>query len=179
MSINLRQHKINSIIRNESKFGYSISPIQYKMMKFYKDNRRCVINAPRQSGKSTFLIMQALLSNNDTIIIHDTLNMAKLNKTEMHNFCLINNIQHKVFSTHILLEKTNTIVKFITKNEAISNLYGYSGNVFIDEYQFIDINKFNLSKIDYCIMIGTHKLNEYEFEPDGNGLFAGLNITEG
>jgi len=179
MSINLRKSNRTKREKEMRRYGNSISTHQQAMMNFYKENRRCVINAPRQSGKSTFLIMQAILSNDDTIMIAKTKPMVEFNKTLMHDFCCKHNIDHQVRRDRIVLTKTNTEVRFASPSRFNDLVRGFYGNVFIDEYQFIDINELNLIDISHCIMIGTHTLNEFDFNPIGAGLFAGLNITQG
>jgi len=185
MSLNLRSiggvNLISPIVYSNDRL--EISALQDYMLKFSNENARCVINASRRVGKSTFLIMSALLSSNTKISIICGSNMdqkksfvslfIKFLKNADIDFNFVSGIYYdhiSIDNKHILIYDENGYIDKYTRNE---------DELYIDEYDGVNFRNIpylkNKTKI---IAIGTKSPVAADYTEDEVGLFAGLNVTE-
>ena len=163
----------------------TMSGIQMKMNTFATENPRVAITSPRESGKSIFLIQQAILSDKSSIILTANANMNRYIFNQMLNFCKVNNIKYvktksgKKISILNSLGRPIKTVYFTTVQTFNNNdiLYDKHHGLYIDEFYMMDLATLPLKDFNKCVMIGTpvntHKL---DYTEDQIGLFAGLNI---
>jgi len=151
-----------------------MSSIQLKMLNFIKNNPRSIITAPRQIGKTLFLIMAAAVSNNNVCIIslHNNINKFIF---EMAKKCYSDNNIEFTFNTNakIIMIDDKKIV-FKSRYNDLSNYDNY--DIYVDEcYMFPDLGKLPIKDADTCVMVGTPNSNNFNY--NNIGLFAGLNIN--
>jgi len=162
----------------------AVHALQQRMMEFYRDNTRCVINAPRRSGKSMLLIMQAILSNTDVIIITNKRMTSETLTRMMTDFCDTNNIEYDSQSWRnnvtggISVEFRNILIT--EHNRDIESLIRGSTNaaVFIDEYDYIPLAQLPIREVTNVLLIGTPTGRSATITEGQIGLFAGLNIND-
>jgi len=162
----------------------SISGIQRKMMTFHRENPRCVINAPRQIGKTTFILMDALLSDTKaSIIVGKDASSTKY----MHQMFLqlldSNNLDYKKlvvdrYEMGKVLINNRTIIFVRSSIDYLNDNITMNNNnpIFIDEYTFQNINA-NLREANNVVLIGTPNYSIHEPKEEFVGVFAGLNIN--
>jgi len=176
--LNLHKHRFSTDYTELiSKDVLEISPIQYKMLNFIADNKRAVITAPRQCGKSTFIVMASILSNTNSHIItytmHNKLFMYKLYLSFLND----NNISYKInnINKHIIIN--NKTIKFYSSVSFNANNVDICDNIYIDEYSYIDLDSLNISIFNKVVCIGTAPLiSDKSYEYTKSGYFSGLNV---
>ena len=161
----------------------SIHPLQQRMMDFYRTNPRCVIHAPRRSGKSILLIMQAMLSDKHVDIVVGKQTMVNHMKSELYRFCADNDIEYVSSSNGLIVNDRNVRIVTYSQLEYHSERQYHLDNdtaYMFDEYLFNRTIRLPLHDIDNVLLIGTPfgDLND-ALNPDYTGVFAALIVNDG
>ena len=159
-----------------------VHPLQERMREFYKNNPRSVITAPRQSGKSVFLIMQATLAREPVLIIAHNTSASKMLSQMLRQLCKDNSIEYTQtivkgpgqYCISIGINKIMITTPFAANGYISSGLY----TVYIDEYDLIDLKMLNLQHLNNALLVGTSTGKSANLTQAQIGLFAGLNVNE-
>lgn len=158
-----------------------IHPVQQRMREFANDNHRCVITSPRRSGKSVFIIMQALLERAPVLILTHNTGAAKLLYDQLRQFCKDNEVP---YTQHSMLDNTtlgvsvnNNVIRIVPYQYADRFMPSGQYILFIDEYDLMDLRTLKLQDLSKAVLIGTATGRSEKLTREQIGLFAGLNIN--
>ena len=150
----------------QDKYRY-MSNIQLKMLDITNIHSKCALLSPRQSGKSIFLIMSAVLCNNNKVVIAtQNTSLLKHLLSITLTFLKTNNITY-THNTHTITIGRKKIVFISIEHLSNNKQYYLDHDVYIDEYNMMSVVNYDFLELyKKVILIGTQRLIDIKLPND-------------